>query len=445
MDLKKLEKFTGNMDIQTFCGWIEYVSGRMFETGESIAIPGRFQNAHIRKNHDGTFKVESNSFWRTIYYEFTALYFTKEGNAFQSEIAVNENDVKVGKWKKTKGFVNTETAFIINSKEEIDEILKRTNPYAYHYAKNRDYPNAAFIVSPELELLLKAGYTFADHLLRTLKNRYNDEMIKAYNRLCVNNGKNIKEIFKTDKCVYSALRNESYLTVWDNYRRMYKKGRLTAQDIEDVYGGGYTERDLKCIDEILRKNVDGKPFFTLKTLLRYLEKIDRYEAISFEEGIDLLRDYLSMCIQLDMKPNLTSDSLKREHDVTARIFRTKKDEILDSEMKKPCEEAARFNYSEGTFFIRSIEGYDDLLDEAKQQRNCVASYGNAIASGRTMVFTMRQRKFPNKSVATVELTKTGEIRQARLAFNKPVTNKAQNDFLKRWRKHVLDIMHGLFV
>jgi len=171
MDYKEIEKFTGNMDLQTFCGWIEYFSGREYGINETIDIPRHIYNdIQIKKRHDGVFTMKNRHPWHSHHYcEFTILYFMTNGNAFQSKVFVNDDDIKVDKWKKIKNFINIINTFIINTQEEIDEILKSTNPYAYHFAKNRDYPNEAFIISPELELLLKAGYTFADDVEKSLE------------------------------------------------------------------------------------------------------------------------------------------------------------------------------------------------------------------------------------------------------------------------------------
>ncbi|WP_080678410.1 PcfJ domain-containing protein [Ruminococcus albus] len=82
---------------------------------------------------------------------------------------------------------------------------------------------------------------------------------------------------------------------------------------------------------------------------------------------------------------------------------------------------------------------DDLLDEATQQHNCVASYAQSIAEGRSLIYVMREKKAPEKSLITIELTpKTHKIRQKLLAYNCPIRNKAQTEFIERWHKHVLE-------
>ena len=165
-----------------------------------------------------------------------------------------------------------------------------------------------------------------------------------------------------------------------------------------------------------------------------------FEAIDFKEATQLLSDYLNMCSQLHVKPNITGDSLKREHDVTARTLRNKHNEFMAEKMNSACSAMAKYNYSEEVFEIRAVKDYDDLIDEAKQQHNCVASYATVIANGTSYIYVMRTKQSPGVSLITVELEpKTKIIRQKFLAYNRPIHNKAQSEFLERWVKHVKSI------
>jgi len=191
----------------------------------------------------------------------------------------------------------------------------------------------------------------------------------------------------------------------------------------------------KCCS-ILGKTYEGKPVFTWKSLMTYLRRVDTFEAIPTEEAIQLLADYLTMCNTLGMKPRTDADSLKREHDVAARNCRLRRDERTAERMKGTCEKMKRFDYEENVFMVRGIRDYEDLLDEANQQHNCVASYSNRIASGSTYVYVMREKAAPERSLITIELSPDGRtVRQKYLASNRPIHNKAQSDFIDRWVRH----------
>ena len=94
------------------------------------------------------------------------------------------------------------------------------------------------------------------------------------------------------------------------------------------------------------------------------------------EALPLLRDYLWQCRALNIKPRIDGDSLMCEHNVAARLLRNQRDEARKTRystvLTAACNKLQEDNYSEKTFFVRGILNYEDLLDEAKQQHNCVA-------------------------------------------------------------------------
>lgn len=86
---------------------------------------------------------------------------------------------------------------------------------------------------------------------------------------------------------------------------------------------------------------------------------------------------------------------------------------------------------------------EDLIDEGKQQNNCVGSFYNKdIANGETKIIFIRKKDKPNKSYITCQLNKLGKIIQARLVNNscnakiKELQDKLSNiteDFYKKNR------------
>ena len=117
-----------------------------------------------------------------------------------------------------------------------------------------------------------------------------------------------------------------------------------------------------------------------------------------------------------------------------------KQPCMSALMQEKCDELQAYNYREGIFFARAISSYDDLLDEATQQHNCVASYASAIAKGRTMIFVVRKCNAPNKSFITLELDpKDLHVRQKEVACNQPVRNKAASDFISRFQRHCIEV------
>ena len=174
----------------------------------------------------------------------------------------------------------------------------------------------------------------------------------------------------------------------------------------------------------------------LGIVMQYLVRLDTFEAIEKKEAFMLLNDYLSMCNQLKMQPRINGDSLKREHDIAARNCRNRKNKIMAERMQNNCEKMKKYDYTEGVYFVRGIRSHDDLLDEANQQHNWVAAYGSRIANGSSYIYVLREVAKPDKSLITIELSPDGRnIRQKYLAYNQPVRNRSQSEFIDRWMKH----------
>lgn len=317
--------------------------------------------------------------------------------------------------------------------------LKAANPYAYQFCREA-LPHMLmfnmYACCPAIEILWKAGYAFAQNFRAWGYSVPVDE----FNRLVKADGTDPKSIFKCSKVVYSVLKNENRLSTWDIFRKMDKFGILSKDDMALLIDMHLAPKHIDRMRYILNFEHHGRKVFTLSSLVNYLNRIDQYEAIERLEGIEILYDYLHMCKVLDMEPKVDGDSLKREHDISARLCREVRNERLALAMEAASNNNADYNFESGSYLIRAIKDYDDLLDEAKQQHNCVASYADRIAKGTSRIFVMRRVDDPDKSLVTVELDPTASIiRQKYLAYNRPIHDKSMSDFLSLWLKHCKEI------
>ena len=382
------------------------------------------------------------------------LYVTEAGVVYESEMLMKDGGtfgtrdsfaitgITLSKWKKAK--LHAHKICTVLNEGEVHDILTRVNPYGADFmTQYNTLEEIDLLIAPQIEQLDKAGYSFVKQALLVSLTGYEDSAtLEQFGRLC-QPGKNMKEIFKTSKAVYTTLKDCPKLSTWDIYRKMDKQGKVSADNIERCYHNGYSEKELNEVSSILNMEYDGKKVFTWDSLQRYLERIDMYEAIDRMDGLMLLKDYLSMCSQLEMKPRIDGDSLKREHDVTARTLRQKRDEIRAGKMVGVCEEIKKYDYSEHVYFGRCIRSYDDLIDEATQQHNCVASYADSIISKRSYIFVVREVSAPDKSLATVELTPQGDVRQKYLAYNRTIHNKALTDFIDRLSRNFKGVKNAV--
>ena len=346
-------------------------------------------------------------------------------------------DYRFSKWSAVKNVRLAPDYVFIQPREELARILKDRKPYTEEWRRRNMADVECCILAPYLEILDKAGYCFVRQFLKY--DTLNSADTEALGRLC-KDGTKPKDIFKTGKPVYTALKRECHMNMWDCYRKMFKFGRINSDTIQQAYDMHLDGQQLDYINSILSIKYDDRNVFTWQTMMQYLVRVDTFEAIPTREALPLLNDYLHMCKQLKMKPRTDGDSLKREHDIAARNVRNRRDEIMAEKMQASCERMKRYDYSENIYMVRGIRDYNDLLDEAGQQHNCVASYGSRIAQGASLIYVMREVSCPEKSLITIELSPDGRtIRQKYLAYNQPIRNKSQSDFIDRWLRHIKSV------
>ncbi len=84
----------------------------------------------------------------------------------------------------------------------------------------------------------------------------------------------------------------------------------------------------------------------------------------------------------------------------------------------------------GKYMIIAPKTPKDMIDEGQMQSNCVASYIDRVANGHTMIFFMRLRKEPERSLVTIEV-RDNRLVQVKARFNKRPTDE-QNEAVETW-------------
>ena len=84
----------------------------------------------------------------------------------------------------------------------------------------------------------------------------------------------------------------------------------------------------------------------------------------------------------------------------------------------------------GKYMIIAPKTPKDMIDEGQMQSNCVASYIDRVANGHTMIFFMRLRKDPERSLVTIEV-REGRLVQVKARFNKAPTAE-QHEAVDTW-------------
>ena len=356
---------------------------------------------------------------------------------------------------------------VILNPEETLEYLKLNRPSQYEWIMNRSskFKPANMqrlklsLLLPGVEILDKAGYS---ELVKPLFKAFNfgtnawKKLISDYiwAGIDLTQSNPLKILYRIPKPFIKEFLDYSFEDAKDIFHKLGMTVDRTSKDVvyRTMKEMGVTLRTFctSILSEpvfwsiISQTDNHGRPYFTAQSLVNYLNRIDTFEAIDNREGLQLIYDYLNMCKQLDMKPRVDGDSLLREHDIAARLVTIQRTKAEEKEFRAAAEPFKAYDYENSVFSIHVIDNPGWLLDEAKQQHNCVASYSHRIASGASIVFSMRSKHSPDKSLITIELDPcTLEVRQQYLACNRHITNPSQLEFIRRWTARNIKIKEGL--
>lgn len=155
----------------------------------------------------------------------------------------------------------------------------------------------------------------------------------------------------------------------------------------------------------------------------------------------LYRDYLSAAdiIELDLKSKsvLYPKNLIAAHDNTVKQMRLQKNEIMERKYQHRLPELIRkYTYAADGYQIIVPAHVNDLITEGKMMSNCVGTYIERVAKGKTDVMFIRRADELQKSLGTMEV-RNGTIIQARAKNNGRLDEKTQA-FVERFRMECLE-------
>ena len=288
---------------------------------------------------------------------------------------------------------------------------------------------------PQLELLYKTN--FKKFVIEWIKDPANVVFAR-----CFKNGKNIDEITKLPKYAWTLIADRSRnIKEYNEMRIWVQKENLSKEQLEEVFNQNLYKPELEKVRKLCTRTFNDKKLYTLDTLLNYLHRCDVYQAIPAMEAIDLLNDYIKMSIDMNVEPLTNSNSLKREHDVTVRNYnqwyRANRNAMIEDSFKKRSEYLQKYEYENDKYIVITPHCVNELLEEANNQRNCLACYADYYAKGRAQIFFMRKKNQKDKSYISIELNQDlTEFRQVYYGCNRPVDNPDDLQFLNEWLEHI---------
>ena len=151
-----------------------------------------------------------------------------------------------------------------------------------------------------------------------------------------------------------------------------------------------------------------------------------------------LRDYLDMCISMDIKPTLYSSYLKQTHDITSRNYEVKLTEEQAEMFEKAYKDFKPFVTEDKTYSIIRPKNADDVKHEGSALNHCVASYISKILKRNCLIVFLRKTKDTDKPLVTIEI-ESNAIVQARGASNRSITEDEYKAICEYAKKNKLKV------
>lgn len=151
-----------------------------------------------------------------------------------------------------------------------------------------------------------------------------------------------------------------------------------------------------------------------------------------------LRDYLDMCVSMDIKPTLYSSYLKQTHDITSRNYEVKLTEEQAEMFENAYKDFKSFVTEDKTYSIVRPKNADDVKHEGSALNHCVASYISKVLKRNCLIVFLRKTKATDKPLVTIEIENEAVV-QARGASNRSITEDEYKAICEYAKKNKLKV------
>lgn len=168
-------------------------------------------------------------------------------------------------------------------------------------------------------------------------------------------------------------------------------------------------------------------YVPIKKLMKYPKGLN---------NLDVYRDYLEMAEKLSYnyksKKDLFPRNLIARHDKMQTQIKVTKDMNTQFAVYLRFLELSKYTYSDGKYIIFAAPSVDGMVDEGKQQGNCVGyMYLHSYMQGNTEIFFIRKVDDVTKSFITLEY-RNGKVVQKELPHHSRDFTTEQNEFIDKW-------------
>lgn len=248
--------------------------------------------------------------------------------------------------------------------------------------------------------------------------------------------------------LYNLACNSAYLI---DYHANFKK----TFGVDKKYYSFMTEIDISHIELLALKlcpttDIKMLNFITNNLdICKYLKdyvKLDKLRNYFLDQGltdnnIHEYYDYIRCCqkLKFDLKDKnilYPKNFIEQHAKVTYQVI-SLTDENIDKNIKNLSELLNLNKYEDDKYVIFPAEDINSLINESKEQSNCVRTYSKLISNNECQIYFMRYKKDIIKSLITIEV-KNNKVVQTKTKFNKE-PNEEQQKIIKKWEKELVKI------
>lgn len=303
-----------------------------------------------------------------------------------------------------------------------------------------------------MEQLIKSGFS---DLIYSLINRNSSNYYRIENMFDID-GKNICEITGLKKSYFQLVRdNVKSIDLFIAIKKFLDNNKISAQQLERLIDivksnenlsisiDSMLMRSLNSIEELLAIEYENRRLYTFGSLINYVERqtVEQgyYQVHTF---LGTLYDYIKMCVDMNIKPDVKTKNLQRDHNVLVVQYNQIKDQEIDKKYKtkfnRQYNKLKQCSYHDNRLEVIVPRNPKDIIEEGRNNHNCVGSYVETHASGKSFIFFIRKIDALDKSYITVELDKNlSTVKQAFYSFNKEL-NSTDNNFINKWMKQLAE-------
>lgn len=182
-----------------------------------------------------------------------------------------------------------------------------------------------------------------------------------------------------------------------------------------------------------------------KEIIDYVDTVLMHQCIAPNETMSVWSDYLRMArdigYNLRERSRRFPSSLRKEHDIATFAHRSIKKAIDAKKFAENAQKnAERYEYSFEDLFAVVPTTVEQVVEEATNQHNCLASYVNRLINGDTCVVFVRYKDTPESSYVTCEIRDDAFVQIKGFGNSNPRTAELSK-FIDKWCKAKKLVVH----